>query len=248
MLRGLALTSIACAASFSASAFFEQGPTFHGEIPKSFTVNVPATSSPYLAGMPTGTQSRMGDSAPQQSPVLVPRTLSHAVAVTFTSVGAIEHTPKCPPTCSGPNGTTVLSRHIKGTENGISDIFAPMDSLVGVFLSDEPPDRSRAPPSLDFHRRSFKTFSPKLKQVFFIGDGQTASGDPRRYLVPPKATRLYLGVMDAYEWNNNSGSFTVTVTIEHDQEDTSMFTVDASITLPTGCVLRIEPAARLIAL
>ena len=35
--------------------------------------------------------------------------------------------------------------------------------------------------------------------------------------------------MDAYEWNNNSGSFTVTVTIERDQEDTSMFVVDSSI-------------------
>ena len=72
--------------------------------------------------------------------------------------------------------------------------------------------------------------SPQLKQVFFIGDGKTSSGALRRYLVSVKATRLYLGVMDGYEWNNNSGSFTVTVAIERDRVDTDMFTVDSSIT------------------
>jgi hypothetical protein len=84
-----------------------------------------------------------------------------------------------------------------------------MDALIGVFLSNEPPDDGKTPPPLDFRgrRRDFSTFSPKLKQVFFIGDGRTGSGALRRYLVSAKATRLYLGVMDAYEWNNNSGSF-----------------------------------------
>jgi hypothetical protein len=221
---------IVCTAILWAAGVFAQGPEFHGRGPGSFTVNVPATASPYLAGMPPGTPSRMGDSAPQQSPVLVLGTLSHAVAVTFTAVGAVEHTPACPPDCKGPNGTQVVSRHIQGPENGISDIAAPMDSLVGVFLSDELPNRGKAPGTLDFHRRNFSTLSPKLKQVFFIGNGRTASGALRRFLVPPGATRLYLGVMDAYEWNNNSGSFTVTVHVEHDQEDASMFTVDTNIT------------------
>ena len=172
MLRCFFRTSVVCTTILSASAFSEQGPRFYGQVPKSFTVNVPATSSPYLAGMPAGTQSRVGDSAPQQSPVLTTRALSHASAVTFTALGAVEHTPACPPTCYSPNGTAVLSRHIKGAENGISDILAPMDSLVGVFLSDEPPDKSKAPPPLDFRRRNFSTLSPGLKQVFFIGDGK----------------------------------------------------------------------------
>ena len=238
MLRVFA-TALPGAAVFLAAALFGQGPGFYGQAPGSFTVNVPATSNPYLAGMPAGTRSRVGDSAPQQSPVLTARTLSRAVAVTFTAAGAIEHTPDCPPNCYGPNGTAVFSRHTKGAENGISDIFAAMDSLVGVFLGDDPPDRGKTPPPLDFRggRRDFSTFSPKLKQVFFIGDGRTRSGALRRYLVPAKATRLYLGVMDAYEWNNNSGSFTVTVTIEHDHEDTGMFTVDSSITFANWACL-----------
>ncbi len=50
-------------------------------VPDKLTINVPATSNPYLAGMPNGTKARIGDSAPQQSPVLVQRTLAHAVAV-----------------------------------------------------------------------------------------------------------------------------------------------------------------------
>lgn len=214
-------------AAFCALTLFGQSPPSD-----SLTVNVPATANPYLAGMRAGTKARAGDSAPQQSPVLVERTLSHAVAVTFTAVGAIQHTPECPPDCYGPNGTPKFSRHRDGAEHGISDIFAPMDALLGVFLSDEQPDRSRTPHPLDFRatRRNFNNFSTQLKQVFFIGDGRTRSGAQRRYLVPARATKLYLGVMDAYEWNNNSGSFTVTVAIERDQVDTSMFRVDSSIT------------------
>ena len=226
MLRIFGWTSILGAAIFAASAVF-------GQAPKSdtLTVNVPATSNPYLAGLPSGTKARVGDSAPQQSPVLVQRALSHAVAVTFTAVGAIQHTPECPPDCYGPNGAE-LARHRDGAEHGISDVIAPMDALMGVFLGDERPDRSKTPRTLDYRaiRRDINGFSPQLKQVFFIGDGRTSSGALRRYLVPAKATRLYLAVMDGYEWNNNSGSFTVTVAIERDRVDIDMFTVDSSIT------------------
>ena len=204
-----------------------------GQIPKPdmLTVNVPATSNPYLAGLPNRDESTRGRQAPQQSPVLVQRTLSHAVAVTFTAVGAIQHTPECPPDCYGPNGAE-LARHLGGAEHGIADAIAPMNALMGVFLSDERPDRSETPRSLDYRviRRDNNSFSPQLKQVFFIGDGKTSSGALRRYLVPAKATRLYLAVMDGYEWNNNSGSFTVTVAIERDRVDTDIFTVDSTIT------------------
>jgi hypothetical protein len=123
-----------------------------------------------------------------------------------------------------------------------------MDALLGVFLSDERPDRGKTPRGLDFSsgRGDFSHFSPQLKQVFFIGDGRTSSfigdgrtssGALRRYLVPAKATKLYLGTMDGFEWNNNSGSFTVTVAIERDQVDSGMFTVDTSITFTKSACL-----------
>jgi len=225
-------TSILAAATF--------GQTLSVQTAKSgtLTVNVPATSNPYLAGMPKRTKARMGDSAPQQSPVLVERTLAHGVAVTFSAVGATEHTPRCPPDCFGPNGVG-FARHRDGSEHGISDVIAPMDSLLGVFLSDERPDKSKTPPGLDFRsaRGDFSSLAPKLKQVFFIGNGRTASGALRRYLVPAKATKLYLGTMDGFEWNNNSGSFTVTVTIERDQVDTGMFAVDTNVSFASWACL-----------
>ncbi len=34
-----------------------------------------------------------------------------------------------------------------------------------------------------------------------------------QFVVPPNATRLYLASWDGYEWNNNLGSFTGTVTV-----------------------------------
>src|SRR5262249_4220793 len=165
MRRSLGWISILGSATFATSALF-------GQIPKSdaLTVNVPATSNPYLAGLPSGTKAREGDSAPQQSPVLVPRTLSHAVAVTFNAEGAIQHTPECPPDCRGPNGARP-TRHQKGAEHGIADAIAPIDALMGVFLSDERPDRRRAPRALDYRvtQSDVSSSSPQLKQVFFIG-------------------------------------------------------------------------------
>jgi hypothetical protein len=109
--------------------------------------------------------------------------------------------------------------------------MAPMNALIGVFLSDQRPDRSGTPRPFDYRaiRRDTHSVSPQLKQAFFIGDGKTSGGALRRYLVPAKATRLYLGVMDGYEWNNNSGSFAVTVAIERDRVDSDMFTADSTI-------------------
>ena len=49
------------------------------------------------------------------------------------------------------------------------------------------------------------------------GQGGPSTGSPASRAtantskVPPGATRLYLGIMDGYEWNNNKGAFTVTV-------------------------------------
>ena len=114
----------------------------------------------------------------------------------------------------------------------MADAIAPIDALMGVFLSDERPDKSKTPRGLDFRamRRDGNSFSPQLKQIFFIGDGRNRSGALRRHMVPANAARLYLAVMDGYQWKNNSGSFTVTVAIERDRVDASMFAVDSNIT------------------
>ena len=98
-------------------------------------------------------------------------------------------------------------------ENGMSNIRAPINSVIAVFLSDAQPNQmGAAPPMLDFSSassRDFHTLEPQLRQVFFIGDGRRSTGEVQRFVIPPGATRLYLGTMDGWEWSNNIGGFNV---------------------------------------
>ncbi|HVE49751.1 MAG TPA: hypothetical protein VNG69_09055 [Casimicrobiaceae bacterium] len=121
--------------------------------------------------------------------------------------------PLTPPSPSPDGGfifTTVSS-------NGMSGATWPVNSLVGVFLDNSPPNTSGAPGPLDFSSTGvgigFATLSPALKQVFFIGDGRTGtgSGAVQTFVVPTGATRLFLGVTDGIGWFNNVGAFTATV-------------------------------------
>jgi hypothetical protein len=114
-----------------------------------------------------------------------------------------------------------------------------MNSLLGLFLGDQAPDSTRAPKPLKpiGSIANSPAISPKLKQVFFIGAGVTKGGTHRRYLVPRGATRLFLGVMDGYEWNNNQGSFTVTVMVERSDVSSNMFSVDSRISFAAWACL-----------
>lgn len=173
------------------------------------SVTVQGTSDPWLAGMPSGSPASVDDHAPGQSPVLVTGLGSFSGGyVTFTHVtGGVSFTPSC---CGSVEGDGFIS-HTPGAENGLSNVTAPINSLVGVFLDDTQPSLSAAPAALDFTGNlNFSTLNPSLRQVFFIGDGQAGSL-AQQFFVPTGATRLFLGTMDGYEWNNNSGSFTLDV-------------------------------------
>ena len=196
--------------------------------PDSVRVIVPGRSNPYLAGMPPGTHARYSDRAPRESPVFVPLSLAGATAVSFEATGAVSHGPMWP--LESPEGSPKMALH-RGSEHGISGVHAPLESLLGVFLSDERPDHSGAPRTLTFdaNHRVFTTLSPQLKQVFFIGSGFAGSGEKRRYLVPPGATKLFLGTTDGYNWNNNTGAHAVIVTLERADVTSGMFSVDSSV-------------------
>lgn len=183
------------------------------------SVSVPGTSNPYLAGMPDGSVAPP-DQAPYQSPVEVAGlNLSAGGAVAFTNAtGGVYNTPFCEVTnCSSIDGNIHAGRlfydHDDDAQNGISDIRAPINSLVGVFLTDSVPNVLPAPPKLDFQTigLDFTLLSPKLQQVFFIGDGQASNGVIQKFSIPTSATRLFLGTMDGVEWRDNSGSITVNV-------------------------------------
>jgi hypothetical protein len=114
-----------------------------------------------------------------------------------------------------PNGnTSQVIPHTTLAENGLSNIIAPVNSLVGVFLGPDQPDQSPPPDTLDFSSpdsRDYASLAPALKQVFYIGDGMTSSGGQHQVTVPAGATRLYLGPMDGFEWLNDVGAFSVQI-------------------------------------
>ncbi|QOV91820.1 pilus assembly protein TadG-related protein [Humisphaera borealis] len=96
---------------------------------------------------------------------------------------------------------------------GKSNATLPANALIGVFLSNDDPTATPAPPDLNFSSagsRNYTSLSPLLKQVFFIGDGK-ANGVQQTIVAPNGATRLFFGSYDNYGWSNNSGSATITV-------------------------------------
>ena len=180
-------------------------------------ITVPGTSDPWLAGMPPGSFDNPGtpepaDFAPAYSPIEVAGiTITSGAELQWTATGEVGH----PGDIAGPDGAlSVLTTHLIGARYGISNITAPIDSLLGVFLGPGQPDLSPAPGQLDFSSaasRDYLILTPALQQVFFMGDGTSSSG-AQTIVAPAGATRLYLGTMDGYGWANNIGEFAVTMT------------------------------------
>ena len=182
-------------------------------------ITVPATSDIWLAGMPDGSTASFEDVAPGQSPVLVPMTIFSGAIVRFTLVtGLTDHCDAVTDCGFAPaegDFTEALAAHATGAENGIGNIGAPVDSLIGVFLGPDQPSLTAAPGPLVFFTpasRDFLTLAPLLKQPFFIGDGRRDDGVTlQSFIAPAGATRLFLGTMDGFGWWNNRGELIVTV-------------------------------------
>ena len=178
-------------------------------------ITVPGTSDPWLAGMPNGSTASLGDVAPAQSPVQVlGLSLGLRGFLTFTgATGGVLNFGGCPPGCDPIDGGNVAG-HSTGAENGISDVAAPVNALLGLFLDGSQPDSSAPPVSLNFITLGidFLTLSPLLKQVFFIGDGLTSTSAVQQFDIPSGATRLFLGTMDGFGWFNNTGAINIEVT------------------------------------
>jgi hypothetical protein len=116
------------------------------------------------------------------------------------------------------------------SQQGIAGIKADAALfLTGVFLNENAPTGT-PPTMLDFTSgglgESFANVSPQLGQVFFIGDGLTGTGTGavQQFLVPPTATRLFLGFADGIfngsalagdpdTYTNNVGGLGVTLEI-----------------------------------
>ncbi len=176
-------------------------------------------NDPWLSGMPDGTTASGGDIAPNQSPILASQLpIVASSTLIFEVTGSVNNDPF--PSGLTPDGGIFFS-HGELDENGISNLTAPINSLVGVFLTDEQPNLTSAPDELNFEETgnitngiNYTSLSPKVKQVFFIGDGKNNNGVTQEIIVPEGATRLFLGTMDGYDWYNNYGSFDVNITAE----------------------------------
>ena len=201
-----------------------QSPVAVEKIPQSCSqeYEVPATANPDLAGMlDSATLTYQVTSSDPQSPIdrangqapilIVPSNagcFSSGSILAFTVSGGITHNKQNSQSDANGDANVVVSHQLGGV-NGISDITAPIDSLIGVFLSDRDPRQLTPTAKLDFSTpasRDYKMLSPQLGQIFFIGTGRTAAGDYRKVTVPTGASRFYFATMDTYQWNNNEGS------------------------------------------
>lgn len=205
------------------------------------TTIVPGTSDPWLSGMPNGSPGTGGDSAPGQSPVLVtglplvPGSLLH-----FAATGSVRQDPSFP--FFGPDGDLANFAPI-ASRNNLGASKVPIDALMGVFLDNTQPNLSAAPAGLDFSAGgnvaggvNYVSFSPALKQVFYIGDGLTSGAIAQTIVVPSGATRLYLGVLDTSQWSNNGGQFSVESTVV--PEPSTFITASAALTALAAAAVR----------
>jgi hypothetical protein len=182
-------------------------------------ISVPGRANPYFAG--SGSNSSIyysgkgTDYFSSEKPVqFIPNNascLEGGAKIYFNVSGSVHHGGSG----SNADGASRIEWHQRGSHFGKSDMRAPLNSLVGVFLGPSLPNV--APGSLDFGNssaRNYLSLSPVLGQIFFIGDGLTSLGQKQIIVVPPGTTRLYLAVWDVYEWKNNSGSFGVKFFVE----------------------------------
>ncbi len=186
---------------------------------------VPASANIWLAGVQDGTsltyqipdaQGRVYttvDRAPAQNPVLVAEASQGCIVpgfgLTFSVTGQISHGGSA---ISDANGLSAeVTRHRNGGVLGKSDLQAPINGLIAVFLGDGDVSAQAVPAALDHASEAARNqveIAPALGQVYFVGTGKVATGESRTVVVPAGATRLYFGIMDAYEWNNNTGGLT----------------------------------------
>lgn len=117
--------------------------------------------------------------------------------------------------CSGtPNVRSdgVLAGNNVTGANGLSDALGNSQlPLLGVFTTEADPFGGAAPAALVWDANNPLSLAPLLHQVFYIGDGLggylNGSGPVLDFLAPATATRLYLGVSDAWAFNGLTGYY-----------------------------------------
>ena len=175
------------------------------------TFTATAMDNPWGAGLTTAPDPGGPGGGTVPADMTVP---TGTKSVTFSQVtGTVSYQPG---ESNGPDGMPYINTVNISAYGGISGLKdgRRFFYLVGVFLDGGQP--ASPPPTLDFKdHHSFKSLSPLLGQIFFVGDGltHTGTGQTQVFHVPSGATDLYLGFTDATDaqgvcggYYNNSGS------------------------------------------
>lgn len=114
---------------------------------------------------------------------------------------------------NGPDGGNFTSSTVVQPLGPISGYSAQRSGhLVGLLLEAGDPTGLPAPANMSYPDAAALTaasFAPGIRQVFFIGDGLTGtgSGDTQVFHVPDGATRLILGIADAFGFHGHAGYY-----------------------------------------
>ena len=190
------------------------------------SVEIKATSSPYLAGVgPGGEIPFTGyselDWAPSAStweacgPAEVEVALSPGERLWFRDVEGSTGDYNSGLTY-GLEGNLSRPRMAQTPVNGFDTTYAPLNSLMGVFLTDDAPQSTGYVPGLDYSDETLReqlVHDPLNKQIFFIGDGvRNKDSRLQEFIVPDGATRLFLGLSDENGfWWDNFGNYRTTL-------------------------------------
>ena len=214
LFNGLSGVRASCDISATAIAYLTPNVTT--------TQTVPGKADLWLAGMPAGSTASYNDTAANAPPVFAIN-VTPGSTVTFNATGMTSNTGSTGNIA--PNGSSTVT-HMSGSpdgnnngcQNGIQTVTAPLSSLLGVFLTNAAPNTVTPPAAgLSYATQASKDAltnnNMSVQQPFFIGTGQPSAGwATKPFTVPANATRLYMGILDTYENNNNPGSLSVTTT------------------------------------
>jgi hypothetical protein len=162
-----------------------------------------------------------GDYGPATDAILLTFAAGSGNVFTFSASG---YTNCCSGTPTTPVDGGFAATNVTGA-NGLSNTSGNTQlPLLGVFTTDTDPNGGSAPAALPWDANNPVSLAPLLNQIFYVGDGKSgymnALGSVLQFTAPGTATRLYLGVSDAYSfngvtgyYNDNPGSYSVAATL-----------------------------------
>lgn len=112
---------------------------------------------------------------------------------------------------NGPDGGDFATWTAINSYGPISGYTGPESGhLLGLFLPADDFSALPAPSAYGYMNLgdyAMESYSPELRQLFFIGDGLTGKGigTTQSFAVPDGASRLVLGIADAFAFSGNPG-------------------------------------------